>query len=99
MNGHGSTDRRFKLIGWASAAALFAGCSLTVPAEEDVFGPGNAGGKGGTAGSVPIHDAAAGVMDALQEARPDATWVLLGWQNNPKIEILDAVRQHVGTTA
>lgn len=47
--------------------------------------------EGGTAGTVPIPDAAAGVMDALQQARPNATWVLLGWQNNPKREILDAV--------
>jgi alpha-N-acetylglucosaminidase len=52
--------------------------------------------EGGTAGSVPIPDAAAGVMDALQQARPGATWVLLGWQNNPKKEIVDAVdKQHL----
>jgi alpha-N-acetylglucosaminidase len=47
--------------------------------------------EGGTAGSVPVPDAAAGVMNALQESRPGATWVLLGWQNNPKAEILNAV--------
>jgi alpha-N-acetylglucosaminidase len=47
--------------------------------------------EGGRPGNVPIAAAAAGVMDALQAARPGATWVLLGWQENPKVEILDAV--------
>ncbi|MEU8523983.1 alpha-N-acetylglucosaminidase TIM-barrel domain-containing protein [Streptomyces sp. NPDC048629] len=47
--------------------------------------------EGGNAGDVPVPDAAVGVMNALQTARPGATWVLLGWQSNPHVELLDAV--------
>ncbi|WP_218952411.1 alpha-N-acetylglucosaminidase [Amycolatopsis anabasis] len=47
--------------------------------------------EGGTPGPVPVGAAAAGVMNALQAARPGATWVLLGWQSNPPAAILDAV--------
>ncbi|MFG2332481.1 alpha-N-acetylglucosaminidase [Streptomyces sp. NPDC048604] len=47
--------------------------------------------EGGTAGDVPVPEAARAVMDALQTARPGATWVLLGWQRNPRTEVLDAV--------
>ena len=47
--------------------------------------------EGGRAGDVPVADAARSVMDALQTAQPGATWVLLGWQRNPKVEVLDAV--------
>ncbi|MDQ1006628.1 alpha-N-acetylglucosaminidase [Streptomyces sp. V4I23] len=47
--------------------------------------------EGGRPGDVPIGDAADAVMNALQTARPGATWVLLGWQNNPSTQIIDAV--------
>ncbi|EFL06810.1 alpha-N-acetylglucosaminidase [Streptomyces sp. AA4] len=47
--------------------------------------------EGGKSGDVPVGDAARGVMTALQTARPGATWVLLGWQNNPPRAIVDAV--------
>lgn len=47
--------------------------------------------EGGDPGDVPPADAAVAVMDALQTARPGASWVLIGWRENPMREILDAV--------
>ncbi|MFF6883131.1 alpha-N-acetylglucosaminidase [Streptomyces sp. NPDC012421] len=47
--------------------------------------------EGGNAGDVPVGEAAARVMATLDEARPGATWVLLGWQRNPKAELLAGV--------
>ena len=47
--------------------------------------------EGGTAGDVPVPDAAQGVERALRKAHPGATWVLLGWQENPLPELLDAI--------
>ncbi|MEV4437603.1 alpha-N-acetylglucosaminidase [Streptomyces sp. NPDC049577] len=47
--------------------------------------------EGGTAGDVPIGDAARAVEKALRTAHPDAVWAILGWQTNPRREILDAV--------
>lgn len=52
--------------------------------------------EGGSAGKVPVAEAARGVMKALQAAHPGARWVLLGWQHNPLPAVLDAVdRQHL----
>ncbi|MFE0102145.1 alpha-N-acetylglucosaminidase [Streptomyces sp. NPDC059009] len=47
--------------------------------------------EGGTAGDVPVPDAAKGVERALHAARPGATWVILGWEANPLPELLDAI--------
>lgn len=47
--------------------------------------------EGGSAGDVPVADAARGVEAALQKAHPGATWVILGWQDNPRRELVDAV--------
>ncbi|WP_308293505.1 alpha-N-acetylglucosaminidase [Streptomyces sp. RM72] len=47
--------------------------------------------EGGRPGDVPIGKAAQAVMKALQTARPGAVWTLLGWQNNPSTQIIDAV--------
>lgn len=47
--------------------------------------------EGGQAGDVPVGEAARAVETALRTARPGAVWALLGWQNNPRKEILDAV--------
>ncbi|RAJ58312.1 alpha-N-acetylglucosaminidase [Streptomyces sp. Amel2xB2] len=48
--------------------------------------------EGGKAGNVPVPDAARAVETALQTALPGATWVILGWQKNPRRELLDALR-------
>ncbi|NUP53089.1 MAG: alpha-N-acetylglucosaminidase [Catenulispora sp.] len=48
--------------------------------------------EGGSTGGVPLGGAATAVMAALQAARPGATWVMLGWQDNPRREVLDALR-------
>jgi alpha-N-acetylglucosaminidase len=47
--------------------------------------------EGGNAGDVPVGQAAAAVMAALDAARPGALWVLLGWQNNPTTALIDGV--------
>ncbi|GAA0462083.1 alpha-N-acetylglucosaminidase TIM-barrel domain-containing protein [Streptomyces sp. NPDC046215] len=47
--------------------------------------------EGGTAGGVPVAAAAQSVERALRAAHPDATWVILGWQDNPLPELLGAV--------
>ncbi|MFI6080993.1 alpha-N-acetylglucosaminidase TIM-barrel domain-containing protein [Streptomyces sp. NPDC051217] len=47
--------------------------------------------EGGNAGDVPVPDAARAVETSLHKARPDATWVILGWQTNPVPALLDAI--------
>ncbi|WP_406305454.1 alpha-N-acetylglucosaminidase [Streptomyces sp. NBC_00885] len=47
--------------------------------------------EGGTPGDVPVADAARAVETSLQTARPGATWVILGWQANPRPALLDAI--------
>ncbi|MGW6455951.1 alpha-N-acetylglucosaminidase [Streptomyces sp. NPDC055078] len=47
--------------------------------------------EGGTAGDVPVADAARAVETSLRTAAPDATWVILGWQSNPRPALLDAI--------
>lgn len=48
--------------------------------------------EGGDPGDVPVPDAARAVEKALQTARPGATWVILGWQKNPRPELLEGIR-------
>ncbi|MEU7579195.1 alpha-N-acetylglucosaminidase [Streptomyces sp. NPDC041068] len=64
--------------------------------QEQLFGPADLFKmdllhEGGTAGDVPVPDAARGVEAALRTARPGATWVILGWEANPLPALLDAV--------
>ncbi|MCS0636270.1 alpha-N-acetylglucosaminidase [Streptomyces sp. LP05-1] len=64
--------------------------------QKELFGPARLFKmdllhEGGTAGDVPVPEAARAVQGALRAARPDATWVLLGWQANPRRELLDAL--------
>ncbi|MEV6108597.1 alpha-N-acetylglucosaminidase [Streptomyces sp. NPDC051940] len=47
--------------------------------------------EGGTPGDVPVPTAAQAVETALQTARPGAVWVILGWQANPRRELVDAI--------
>ncbi|MFB6437373.1 alpha-N-acetylglucosaminidase TIM-barrel domain-containing protein [Streptomyces sp. NPDC056411] len=47
--------------------------------------------EGGDPGDVPVPAAARAVEKALRTARPGATWVILGWQGNPRRDLLDAV--------
>ncbi|WP_019545934.1 alpha-N-acetylglucosaminidase TIM-barrel domain-containing protein [Streptomyces sulphureus] len=47
--------------------------------------------EGGDPGDVPVADAAHGVEQAMRKAKPDAVWVILGWQNNPRPEILQGI--------
>ncbi|MBT2383125.1 alpha-N-acetylglucosaminidase [Streptomyces sp. ISL-11] len=47
--------------------------------------------EGGKPGDVPVGDAARAVEKALRAAHPGAVWAILGWQKNPRREIVDAV--------
>ncbi|MBB4980566.1 alpha-N-acetylglucosaminidase [Streptomyces nymphaeiformis] len=47
--------------------------------------------EGGTPGPVDVTRAAEAVQRALETARPGATWVMLGWQNNPSTALLGGV--------
>ncbi len=47
--------------------------------------------EGGRPGDVPVGEAARAVETALRAAHPEAVWAILGWQSNPRREILDAV--------
>ncbi|MGW0391441.1 alpha-N-acetylglucosaminidase [Streptomyces sp. NPDC003042] len=47
--------------------------------------------EGGRPGDVPVAEAARAVETALQIAHPGATWVLLGWRDNPRKEVLAAI--------
>ncbi len=47
--------------------------------------------EGGDPGDVPVPDAARAVEGALRAARPEAVWVMLGWQDNPRPELVDAL--------
>ncbi|MGW8333236.1 alpha-N-acetylglucosaminidase [Streptomyces sp. NPDC055897] len=47
--------------------------------------------EGGTPGDVPIGAAARAVEKALRTAHPGAVWSILGWQQNPHKEIIEAV--------
>ncbi|MFI6938201.1 alpha-N-acetylglucosaminidase TIM-barrel domain-containing protein [Streptomyces sp. NPDC050418] len=47
--------------------------------------------EGGQAGDVPVGEAARAVESALQRSRPGAVWAILGWQTNPRKEIVEAI--------
>ncbi|WP_394848510.1 alpha-N-acetylglucosaminidase [Pendulispora brunnea] len=47
--------------------------------------------EGGNPGDVPVPEAARLVEVALRKAHPNAIWSILGWQKNPKVELIDAL--------
>jgi alpha-N-acetylglucosaminidase len=47
--------------------------------------------EGGQAGDTPVGPASKAVQDALDQANPGATWVFLGWQDNPPADVLAGV--------
>ena len=47
--------------------------------------------EGGKQGNVDLGRAAAAIFQQLQAAHPGATWAILGWQNNPKPELLAGI--------
>lgn len=52
--------------------------------------------EGGESGDVPVADAARAVQRALLDAHPDARWMMLAWQGNPRQELLSGVdRRHL----
>ena len=52
--------------------------------------------EGGDSGDVPVPAAALRVQTALLTAHPDASWMMLAWQGNPRQDLLAGVdRQHL----
>ncbi|MFC3652256.1 alpha-N-acetylglucosaminidase [Dyella humi] len=52
--------------------------------------------EGGDAGDVPVPEAARDVQSALLAAHPDARWMMLAWQGNPRQDLLAGVdRKHL----
>lgn len=47
--------------------------------------------EGGDSGDVPVPEAARDVQDALLAAHPDARWMMLAWQGNPRQDLLAGV--------
>ncbi len=47
--------------------------------------------EGGEAGDVPVPEAARAVQHALAAAHPDAGWMMLAWQGNPRQDLLSGV--------
>ncbi|MDI3403152.1 alpha-N-acetylglucosaminidase [Streptomyces cavernicola] len=47
--------------------------------------------EGGDPGDVPVPEAARAVERALHAARPRAIWTILGWQANPRRDVIDAL--------
>ncbi|MDQ8701371.1 alpha-N-acetylglucosaminidase [Streptomyces sp. LHD-70] len=47
--------------------------------------------EGGDPGDVPVPEAARAVERALHTARPRALWTILGWQANPRRDVIDAL--------
>ncbi|MYW64645.1 alpha-N-acetylglucosaminidase [Streptomyces sp. SID8379] len=75
---------------FARVAASFYGHQKDLFGEIDAFKM-DLLHEGGTAGDVPVPDAARGVEAALRKNRPGATWVILGWEANPLPELIDAI--------
>jgi alpha-N-acetylglucosaminidase len=52
--------------------------------------------EGGDSGDVPVPEAARDVQKALTAAHPDASWMMLAWQGNPRQDLLSGVdRRHL----
>lgn len=52
--------------------------------------------EGGDSGDVPVPEAARDVQSALLVAHPDASWMMLAWQGNPRKDLLAGVdRKHL----
>ena len=49
--------------------------------------------EGGSSGDVPVSEAARAVQNALAAAHPDARWMMLAWQGNPRPELLAGVER------
>jgi alpha-N-acetylglucosaminidase len=47
--------------------------------------------EGGESGNVPVSEAARDVQNALAAAHPDASWMMLAWQGNPRQDLLSGV--------
>jgi alpha-N-acetylglucosaminidase len=48
--------------------------------------------EGGKQGDVDLGRVAEAIATALEKAHPGATWAILGWQSNPKHELLAGIR-------
>ncbi|MEO7208203.1 MAG: alpha-N-acetylglucosaminidase [Steroidobacteraceae bacterium] len=52
--------------------------------------------EGGESGDVPVPEGARDLQNALAAAHPDASWMMLAWQGNPRQDLLSGVdRRHL----
>lgn len=49
--------------------------------------------EGGNSGNVPIGEGARRIQSELLKAHPQAFWMMLAWQNNPSMELLQGVNR------
>jgi alpha-N-acetylglucosaminidase len=47
--------------------------------------------EGGRSADVPVAEAARAIQNALLSAHPDASWMMLAWEGNPRQELLAGV--------
>jgi hypothetical protein len=65
--------------------------------QTDLIGPSNIFKmdplhEGGQSGGINLGQAASSIERALQSSHRGATWAILGWQENPRRELLDGIR-------
>lgn len=53
--------------------------------------PLHEGVEGGNHGGIDLVGATRGIQAALEQAHPGATWVLLGWEDNPLPEVIEGL--------
>lgn len=87
--------RRPKIL--LSSDPLFARMSAIYYEEiKKLYGPvrfygGDLFHEGGITTGLDLASLGRGVQDAMLKANPDAVWVLQGWQENPKQQLLDGL--------
>src|SRR3984885_4436433 len=64
--------------------------------QQELLGPANIFKmdplhEGGQAGGGNLTSAATSIGNALEQARPGALWAILGWQQNPRREVLGGI--------
>ena len=80
------TDTAFSRI-----AGLFYEETRNLYGKNIHFFSGDPFHEGGIATGVKLADAGANIQKAMQQYFPESIWVLQGWQDNPKKELLEKV--------
>lgn len=85
------TDTAFARIG-----GIFYDVTKKMYGKELRFFSGDPFHEGGHAGGADLGKAGAGIQQLMMQHFPGSIWVMQGWQDNPKTEILTALdKKHV----